>query len=221
MANRKVKNFRDLIDALDKFRTRNEDWMFRGQARGEWPLIPKAGRPEFNGIDDIDLLSQWKRTAMPYVAREALSEWDWITLAQHHGLATRLLDWTVNPLAAAYFAVISDFDADGAVFCFIAEDDSYYLNELPESIQDVTELRILLPRHVSSRIVQQSGRFTIHPVPSKPVKRGTISKIIISKKAKSQIQRDLSYYGVNHAALFVDLDGRARFLNWFYQEYRR
>ncbi len=221
MAQRKVRDIQELMRALDEFRTTDEDWMFRGQACSEWKLLPKVGRPEFAGVDDLELLGHWKRFAAPYVGPNTLSEWDWITLAQHHGLATRLLDWTLNPLAAAYFAVISHYDTDGVISCFAVEDESYYLRDEPQHIQDVTDVRILLPRHVSQRIARQSGRFTVHPVPSEPLKRRMTSRIVVSKRAKQQIQRDLNYLGINSATLFPGLDGLARFLNWFRQQYQR
>jgi hypothetical protein len=210
----RVKEFQTFHDAVQRYSTTTD--VFRGVLDAKYKLLPKLGRPEmkFRGkirIVESEMLRLFRDHATPYLSYPNPSRWELLAIAQHHGLPTRLLDWTRNPLVAAYFAVEREFDGDSAIYVL---KNMRFVDIEKLNAFKVKEVSKFIPSHVTSRITAQSGLFTIHPNPSKPFVSRAIDKIIIENSFRRQLKKILYRYGVHRAALFPGLDGIANHIQW-------
>jgi hypothetical protein len=212
------------------------DFLFRGQ-NVDYPLIPKLRRLKARGellkVEQF-MLQEFKRTNPLLVKEHTPSDdWDYLTLGQHFGLPTRLLDWSHNALTALWFATadVDLLDISPAhyavVWILMAEASDFSLNIEATSPFDVPQTQIFRPRIIKQRINNQSGVFTIPSsqelLESRPMNQvdsfdKKLIKIRIPADKLSQIRLDLNTLGVNAFSIFPELEGLCTYLQWRYFE---
>ena len=246
-------NFHKVLEDVEKQlpRALYGQVLYRGQAKAGWELKPGIGRHletyETHALDKQRLLlDEWRmvqdfrRQAGAYLGRMPDEGWEAWVLAQHHGLPTRLLDWTHSPLAALYFAVerpSKDNDNDdSAVWLlymptqFIPPPEVHVPKEWKNKVDrsdtyrphplDVEEVRGYMPGNEVPRVRAQLGVFTVHPNPTEPLQatnlpdRARLYKVVVKNHAREQIQLTLANYGIFRQTLFPDLDGLAESIRW-------
>lgn len=114
----RVESLGQLLDAVtprepDEVTGRHRDrGVYRGAGHAEWPLLTSLDRlggvhpPHTKVALEEHILRNFYRYSRPHFAQPPVNEWELLVAAQHHGVPTRLLDWTYSPLVAAHFATL-------------------------------------------------------------------------------------------------------------------
>ncbi len=247
-------------------------WGYRGQVNSEWKLIPSLFRNLIDISETLDgikkawtlknleqiLLRKFKEYALPHLPTIPNCDLAWLALGQHHGLPTRLLDWTENPLVALFFAVKEEVEHNAVVWAFstthVLIENERTLEALDKELlmskkskkdfsyldnDDLTKpIYRYHPSHTTNRITAQQGFFSIQSFWNAttgslqlqsleeqfglyPDRYEGVSgiddpwgpwfkKYIVPVQYKLTIRRELDVLGMNHYAIFPDLEGLAK-----------
>jgi hypothetical protein len=179
-------------------RRHRSPFAFRGLARADHTLSNSLARLAGSHPDvaklELSMLRNFRKYAVQQTASKLDSIWHWLAMAQHHGLPTRLVDWTFSPFVALHFATeyVADYDRDGLVWCI----DFVRANQLlPKRLRAILDeegsdtftaemlgafatlrefdalsrdpfLMFLEPPALDARILNQAALFSLMPAPT-------------------------------------------------------
>ena len=157
------------------------------------------------------MLAEFKKRSIPHLERIPQNNWEWLALAQHHGLPTRLLDWTQNPLIAAFFASRERFvprerrQKDATIYVL----QYWKVPHADEAVDpfDAAVDVIYNPPHTSRRFTAQQGLFTVHHKPSAKLEHESLEKWTLAHACLTKLYITIGRYGASPATVFPDLDG--------------
>src|ERR1700722_10555828 len=223
------KNFVEIVEKRYSPTNRRGDvnsWMYRGHSDSAYQLRPSIGRllgterfPTKQDVLDAELNSFREFETKTYHNLRESNLFILLAVAQHHGLKTRLLDWSLSPFVALFFAVEEEntLDKDGALFAFRPKRFTSILRkkENPLQLKLNADYQYLTIPSLSPRINAQKGVFQMFKDPTNSLENApSLQKLIIPASCKRDIKKDLSNFGIGYDTLFPDFDGIAKSINY-------
>lgn len=187
-----VTTITEYLEKIEELTSKHNMLWFRGLESSTFTLCPSIYRKPFETKYEEHFLRKFQSRAIPFLksSYDGFEYWNWLFLMQHHGVPTRLLDWSSSAITALAFAILfreeKYKDEDAVVWCLdpIILNDSQRIRvklDETEMIPDITlkkdlsrayELRsstyVEYPVAITgplnnARIVAQKGTFTLFP----------------------------------------------------------
>lgn len=203
--------------------------IFRGQRESSWKLVPGIGRKYISSDLEGSMYFDYRTMAGPLLP-ENVTPWALAISMQHHGLPTRLLDWTESFAVALFFAL-----REGGGTPCVWMLDPYSLNEaqtnsatlysmndiegdyeslfINRTVKQQAAVIAAAPNRHHPRALSQKSLFTVHfdaVTPLEEIAPKAVRKIVIPDEVLPEAKRFLQLAGINEFTVFPDLDGLTR-----------
>jgi hypothetical protein len=227
-----ITNLKELTDTVLEINKSNSGQVWwRGQADSNWKLTPSVFRIDGGYDFEQNIISRFMRRAPSRYSNlpDQNNHMAWLFMMQHHGLPTRLLDWTESPLVGCFFAIKEETQKDGALYALLP----YRMNRQQVGVEDVmfpykgNSMAIvkkafdnkwedesyivgIVPTEVDLRLQVQLSTFTVHgsgiSLDELEETDAYLYKLVIPAMAKASLEEELKFMGIRESNLFPDLD---------------
>lgn len=232
----RLSSWNDLVGFLHSCAARygQKPW-YRGHDDHRWDLLPHVKRDPFCFMDQAEqyMATNFRTEAKKRLQHYPTTDSGWLSLMQHYGLPTRLLDWSESPLVALYFAVMDreSTQHDAALWCLNPTALNAHQSKdrkmdyvFPMDYQTVLDIIVpaFIPTDPSNRVIAcssvendlrmyvQQSAFTVHdcdtPLNCLPYAEHVLSKAIIPKDAKPFFRHTLELMGFSLGTVFPDIE---------------